>query len=162
VRAVVGATAKVTDIVDQRSVIGSNLTAVELSGLTRVELGFALVLAAAASGLALGLGFKERRRTFAIAGALGARARQLGGFVWSESLFVTGGGLLLGAVIASGLSFMLVKVLTGVFDPPPDALTVPWGYLGTLVGLTVATVIAAGALTLRALRRPAVDELRDL
>ncbi len=162
VRAVVGTTAKVSDIVDQRSVIGSNLTAVELSGLTRVELGFALVLAAAASGLALGLGFKERRRTFAIAGALGARARQLGGFVWSESLFVTGGGLLLGAVIASGLSFMLVKVLTGVFDPPPDALTVPWGYLGTLVGLTVATVIAAGALTLRALRRPAVDELRDL
>ena len=59
--------------------VGSNLTAVELSGLTRVELGFALVLAIAASGLALGLGFQERRRTFAIAGALGAKSRQLGG-----------------------------------------------------------------------------------
>ena len=67
--------ASVTDIVDQRTVVGSNLTAVELAGLTKVELGFALVLAVAASGLALGLGFRERRRTLAIAAALGARRR---------------------------------------------------------------------------------------
>src|SRR5205085_12398677 len=102
VRSVVGAGAAVTDIVSQRKVVGSNLTAVELSGLTKVELGFALVLAAAASGLALGLGFRERRRTFAIAAALGARRRQLGGFVWSESLFVAGGGTLLGTGLAAG------------------------------------------------------------
>ena len=80
------------------------------------------MLAVAASGLALGLGFSERRRTFAIAGALGAAAAQLGGFVWGESLFVTAGGLVLGAAIAAAISEMLVKVLTGVFDPPPDAL----------------------------------------
>jgi putative ABC transport system permease protein len=162
VRAKVGTGAQVTDIVDQRRVVGSNLTAVELSGLTRVELGFALVLAMAATGLALGLGFQERRRTFAIATALGARARQLGGFVWSESIFVTLGGLVLGAAIAAGLSAMLVKVLTGVFDPPPDTLAVPWGYLGAAIVLVVATVAAAGAATLRALRRPAIEQLRDL
>jgi putative ABC transport system permease protein len=162
VRALLGTSAQVTDIVDQRQVVGSNLTAVELSGLTKVELGFALVLAAAATGLALGLGFQERRRTFAIASALGAKGRQLGGFVWSESVFVTAGGLLLGAVIAVGLSDMLVKVLTGVFDPPPDALSVPWGYLAAVTALAWATVAAAGAVTLRALRRPAIEELRDL
>ena len=55
------------------SVVGSNLTAVELSGLTRVELGFALVLAVAASGpRARRSASRERRRTFAIAAALGA------------------------------------------------------------------------------------------
>jgi len=162
VRAQVGTSAKVTDLVDQRTVIGSNLTAVELSGLTKVELGFALVLAAAATGLALGLGFKERRRTFAIAGALGASPRQLGGFVWSESAFVTGGGLALGAGIGAGLSVVLVKVLTGVFDPPPDVLAIPWGYLGAVAALACGTVALAGTVTLRALRRPAIDELRDL
>ncbi|MEA2443328.1 MAG: putative transport system permease protein, partial [Thermoleophilales bacterium] len=162
VRNQVGTTAQVTDIVNQRKIIGSNLTAVELTGLTRVELGFALVLAAAASGLALGLGFQERRRTFAIASALGARARQLGAFVWAESAFVTGGGLILGAAIASGITLLLIKVLTGVFDPPPDSLAIPWGYLTSDVVLTLAAVAVAGAITLRRLRRPAIEELRDL
>ncbi|MCW3003464.1 MAG: hypothetical protein JWQ20_2762 [Conexibacter sp.] len=161
-RSQLGTTAQVTDIVNQRKVIGSNLTAVELSGLTKVELGFALVLAIAASGLALGLGFQERRRTFAIASALGARGRQLGGFVWGESLFVTVGGLVLGTITAVAVSEMLVKVLTGVFDPPPDVLSVPWTYLGGVIVLTIGAVGSAGALTLRALRRPAIEELRDL
>ncbi|CAN5582532.1 hypothetical protein BH20ACT18_BH20ACT18_05500 [soil metagenome] len=125
-RSRLGPGAQVTDIDNQRKIIGSNLTAVELSGLTKVELGFALALAVAASGLALGLGFHERRRTFAIAGALGAKGRQLGGFVWGEALFVTAGGLILGTVVAVVISDVLVKVLSGVFDPPPDALSVPW------------------------------------
>ena len=162
VRGVVGTGAQVTDIVNQRKIVGSNLTAVSLSGLTKVELGFALALAAAASGLALGLSFAERRRTFAIASALGAKAHQLGGFVWSESAFVIGLGLTLGAAMAIGLSLMLVKVLTGVFDPPPDVLAVPWRYLAGLLALVLAAVAAAGALTLRTLRRPAIEELRDL
>jgi putative ABC transport system permease protein len=162
IAAVVGSSAAVSDIVNQRHVVGSNLTAVELSGLTRIELGFALVLAAAATGLALGLGFKERRRTFAIASALGARSRQLGGFVWGESVFVTVGGLLLGSLIAAGLSTILVDVLTGVFDPPPDVLSIPWGYLIAVAGAVIATVLLAGALTLRALKRPPIEELRDL
>ncbi len=58
--------------------VGSSLTAVDLAGLTRVELGFALVLAAAAGGLVLALGLAERRRNLAILTALGARRRQLG------------------------------------------------------------------------------------
>jgi putative ABC transport system permease protein len=157
-----GTGVQVTDIVHQRKVIGSNLTAVELSGLTKVELGFALALALAASGLTLGLGFQERRRTFAIASALGAKTRQLGGFVWGESLFVTAGGLILGTAAAIAISDMLVKVLTGVFDPPPDTLAVPWTYLAGLVALTIGAVAGAGAATLRALKRPAIEELRDL
>lgn len=162
VRRVVGTSARVTDVTSSRRVVGSNLTAVELSGLTKVELAFALVLAVAASGLALGLGFHERRRTFAIAAALGAKRRQLGGFVWAELAFATSGGLLLGGALAAGISLLLVKVLTGVFDPPPDTLAVPWAYLAALVALVLAAVGAAGVATLRELRRPAIEELRDL
>ncbi|HET9104020.1 MAG TPA: ABC transporter permease [Solirubrobacteraceae bacterium] len=157
-----GSGPRVTNIVDQRQITGSNLTAVELSGLTRIELGFALVLAVAASGLALALGFQERRRTFAIAAALGARSRQLGGFIWSESVLVTVGGLTFGAAIAALLSVCLVDVLTGVFDPPPDTLSIPWRYLLGVALCVSAAVAVAGAMTLRSLRRPSVEQLRDL
>lgn len=162
VRALVGTAAQVTDITDSRRVVGSNLTAVELSGLTRVELVFALLLAIAATGLALALGFQERRRMFAIVAALGARRGQLGAFVWSESAFVTGGGLLLGAALATGLSVVLVRVLTGVFDPPPDVLAVPWRYLAAAAGAALVATATGAALTLRILRRPSIEVLRDL
>jgi putative ABC transport system permease protein len=161
-RAQVGTQAQVTDIVTSRRVIGSSLTAVDLAGLTRVELAFALLLAAAATGLVLALGLAERRRTFAIATALGARPRQLGGFVWAEVAFVTVGGLLAGSVGAWALSHMLVKVLTGVFDPPPAALSVPWAYLAgvAVVAVVAAAVSATGAV--RASHRPDMALLREL
>jgi len=57
---------------------------------------------------------------------------------------------------------MLVKVLTGVFDPPPDVLSAPWGYLAAVAGLTIGAVATAGAATLHRLRRPALEDLRDL
>lgn len=162
VRDRVGTSATVADIASKRRVIGSSLTAVELAGLTKIELGFAVVLAVAATGLVLGLGFQERRRTFAIASALGARQRQLGGFVWGESGLVTGAGIALGTMISVGLTWILVKVLTGVFDPPPDGLAIPWGYLITVGGFTVAAVTLAGTLVMRSLRRPPISTLRDL
>ena len=91
------------------------------------------------------LGFSERRRTFAIAARSAPEPRQLGAFVWGESAFVTLGGLVLGAVIAAAITDMLVKVLTGVFDPPPDYLSIPWTYLAGVLVLTLGAVGVAGA-----------------
>ena len=56
-RALLGPTATVTDIADVRARIGSSLTAVDLTQLARVELGFALALAVAADGLVSALGW---------------------------------------------------------------------------------------------------------
>jgi putative ABC transport system permease protein len=162
IAAAVGTSAAVSDITSKRKIIGSSLTAVELSGLTKVELSFALVLAAAATGLALALGLAERRRTFAIARALGAKRRQLGSFVWTEATFITGGGLLLGALGAAALTQMLVKVLSGVFDPPPSSLAIPWSYLAAVTLVAVAAVSLAVLGTLRAAGRNGVETLRDL
>jgi putative ABC transport system permease protein len=162
VRTAVGPGASVTDINSSRKVVGSSLTAVDLAGLTRVELGFALVLAASATGLMLLLGLAERRRTFAIASALGARARALGGFVWTEAAFITLGGLTAGALTGWAMSHMLVKVLTGVFDPPPAGVAVPYLYLSGLLLATVAAVVLAASAAIRATRRPAIATLRDL
>ena len=162
VQTLVGTDALVSDIALTRQKIGTDLTAVELKGLTKVELGFALLLAAAASGLVLWLGLSERRRTFAIASALGAKPRQLGGFVWSEAAFVTVGGALLGALGGWILTAMLVKILTGVFDPAPSSLTVPWGYLSLVLAIALASVVIAASTAVRATRRPTIDMLRDL
>jgi len=152
----------VQDIVTQQRITLSSLTAIDLAGLTRLELAFALLLTVAASGLVLALGLAERRRTFAIASALGARRRQLAAFVWSEAAFVTLGGVVLGAAAGWWLSFVIVKILTGVFDPPPSHLSVPWVYLGVFAAVTASAVLAAAAVTLRATRKPAIEIVRDL
>jgi putative ABC transport system permease protein len=152
----------VTDLVTSRRQVGSSLTAVDLSGLTRVELGFALLLAVAATGLVLGLGLNERRRSFAIARALGARPRQVAAFVRVEAGIITVLGLVLGAMAGWGLAQMLVKILTGVFDPAPSGLTVPWGYLVGMAVLAGVAAAAAAEVVVRATRRPVVETIRDL
>jgi len=72
------------------------------------------------------------------------------------------GGLVIGAVGGWALSLMLVKVLTGVFDPPPAHLAVPAGYLGAVAVAGVAATVVAGRWSLRASRRPRLTTLRDL
>jgi putative ABC transport system permease protein len=162
IRAKLGPSATVTDLATTRKVVGSSLTAVDLAGLTRVELAFALLLAAAAGGLVLALGLAERRRTFAIATALGASGRQLRAFVFSEALVLTVAGLIAGTITGWLLSEMLVKVLTGVFDPPPSVLSVPWPYLLAVGVITVAALAGVSSVAVRLARRPAISVLREL
>lgn len=160
-RRIAGTGATVSDIDSTRQIVGSSLTAVDLAGLTRIELGFALVLVMVATGLVLALGVAERRRTFAIASALGARARHVGAFVWSESAYVALAGLLLGALLAWALTQMLVAVLTGVFDPAPEQAAVPWAYLWALLGAAFVAEISASALAVRLARRDPLSALRS-
>jgi putative ABC transport system permease protein len=154
--------ATVQDIQTQLKITLSGLTTIDLSGLTRLELTFAFLLALAASSLVLVLGLVERRRMFAIAFALGAKTRQLASFVWTEALFVTAGGALLGIMSGWALSYVIVKILTGVFDPPPPHLFIPWGYLGALTAATAGAIAWACASVIRTARKPAIDVIRDL
>ncbi|MFI0966594.1 FtsX-like permease family protein [Streptomyces sp. NPDC021080] len=157
-----GSSATVTDLTQTRGTVGTSLTSVDLAGLTRIELVFAVLLAAGAGGLVLALGLAERRRTFAIATVLGATKRQLRGMVLTEALLLAATGLAAGTLIGWALSQMLVKVLTGVFDPPPTTLAVPGAYLA-LTGIAAVTAVLAAALNgIRTSQRPAVEELRDM
>jgi putative ABC transport system permease protein len=161
-RALLGPGFRVSDIVTTRQFVGSSLTTVDLTGLTRLELAFALSLVAGAAGLALALGHAEHRRSYAITAALGARPRQLAAFIWADTIIVTIGGLVAGALGGWVLTEMLVKVLTHVFDPAPEALSVPWAYLAVAGGLAcAAAAVAAGAATVAA-RRPGLKLLRAL
>lgn len=154
--------ATVRDIEEVRRATDSSLTAVSLRGLTRVELLFAVGLAAAGSGLILALGLEERKRTLAIAVALGARRHQIGAFVWSEALVMLVGGGVSGAALGWGIARVLVKLLTGVFDPPPDHLSMPWLYLTTVALITVAATYVAGQIITRLAARSVLETIRRL
>jgi putative ABC transport system permease protein len=154
--------ARVTEIGTAQRTIASSLTAINLHGLTRLELAYAVLLVAGSTGLVLLLAMTERRRSFAVLAALGADMRQLGAFQWSEGLVILLGGAVFGTALGVGLAEMLVKLLTGVFDPPPEALAMPWAYLAILavaaVGATVLALRAAQAVS----RRDIIDALREL
>lgn len=153
---------KVSDISQARHLIGSSLTSVDLTGLTRLELGFAVLMVAGATGLILALGLADRRRIFAILSALGAKPRQLGAFLWSEALFIFVTGALVGTGTGVALAWMLIKLLTGVFDPPPDFLSVPWVYLVSVVGIAFISAVAAVKGAQAETRVPAVQRMREL
>lgn len=154
--------ARVTDIGSTQRVVSSSLTAINLQGLTSLELVFAVLLVAGATGLVLALGLAERRRTFAILSALGAKRDQLGAFLWTEGLLIQIGGGAIGLALGFGVAQVLVTMLTGVFDPPPEFLSVPWTYLVLLVATAFASMVFAVLAAQMASRRPVVETMRDL
>ena len=154
--------AKVNDINSVQRLISSNLTSVNLHGLTRVELFFAVLLVMGSTGLILALGLTERRRNFAILEALGAKNCQLDAFIRSEGVLILTGGGITGTLLGLGIAQILVKVLTGVFDPPPDHLFIPWVYMGILAVAAVSSTLIAVAGIKIISRSPIAEELKNL
>ena len=151
----------VSDLKGSVQQIGSSLTSIDLHGLTLIELGFSLLMVVAVTGLMLALGFADRRRSYAIMIALGATPRQVAAFVVGEASIILALGAIMGLALGGGVAFVLVKVLEGVFDPPPEWLAVPWAYL---VGLVVVAIVANAAACWNAIRSARVDpgvELRS-
>ena len=48
---------------------------------------------------------------------------------------------------------VLVTVLAGVFDPPPQAPVVPWSYLGAILACAAVAVIIGTTVAIRIARR---------
>lgn len=140
----------------------SGLAGTDLSGLSRLELGFGVLLAMACSGLALLGGIVERRRALVLLAALGATARQRGRFLASEARAVVVAGVLGGSVIGTTIAYLLIKVLTGIFDPAPSSATIPWGYLVLLLALVTGVTVTVVAGVGRLMARAGPAELRDL
>jgi putative ABC transport system permease protein len=160
VSALVGASGRVGTLLDARGLVGSSLTSVDLTRLTRLELAFALLIAAAVGGLVLGLGLAERRRGLALATSLGASARQARRLAAAEPAYVLVVGTTCGLAAGWALAYLTVKVLTGVFDPPPTSLAVPWTYLAAVVGCAAASVVAATLVVAQRARARARELLR--
>jgi putative ABC transport system permease protein len=94
--------------------------------------------------------------------ALGASLRDIGAFVRTEALAVLGAAVVLAAGLGWLMAQMLVAMLQHVFDPPPDHLALPWGFIvllgaGAIAGGILASVFAA--ISLR--RLPLGQTLRE-
>jgi putative ABC transport system permease protein len=152
-RAVAADGATSADISEQAAATSSSLTAVSLAGISRLEEGFAVALALVAVVLFGGLTGIERRREFATMAAMGARLRTIASFVWTETTVVAGTAAALAAALGTALALMLVTILTHVFDPPPDALALPWRFVVLLAVAVLAGAVASAALALVVLRR---------
>lgn len=151
---------KVTDLKSTQSIISSGLTAFNLHGLTSLELLFSILFVAGTAGLILALGFNERRRTFAIISALGAKQKQLGAFLWSEGLMVLIPGGMIGTVLGVGIAQMLVKMLKGVFDPPPESLYIPWWYLGILIIFAALSMVVGVISSMIISQKKVTEDIR--
>lgn len=154
----------VNDITAPRVAVpsASGLAAGSLSGLAALTLAFGLLLAAASAGLVLVVGAAQRRRPLVALAVLGASVRQRGRFVWSEARAVVLAGLVGGVVIGGVIAAELVKVLTGIFDPPPQHPAIPWTFGAALLLGVLAVGTAATAGSARWAGRTDASRLRDL
>ncbi|HEV7460124.1 MAG TPA: ABC transporter permease [Solirubrobacteraceae bacterium] len=153
---------QVKNIRQQSAQTVSSITTVDLSGVTSIERAFVILLAAAAMALLIALGMYERRREFATMAAVGASVREIAAYVWSEAAIVLVAATALAALLGWLLAEMLVAMLQHVFDPPPDHLAVPWGFLGGMFGAAALATLVAVVLAGRGLRRlPLGQLLRD-
>jgi putative ABC transport system permease protein len=142
----------VKNIRQQAAQTVSSITTIDLTGISRLEQAFAIVLAAAAMWLFVNLVVSERRHEFATMAALGASLRDISAFVRSEAVAVLGAALALAALLGWLLAEMLIAMLQHVFDPPPDQLAIPWGFLGMLALAAVAGALLAAVVAARSLQ----------
>jgi putative ABC transport system permease protein len=143
----------VKDIRQQMAQTVSSITTVDLSGISKIEEAFAVALAAAAMALFVAVALAERRQELATMAALGATLREAAAFLWSEAALVLAAALALAALLGWLLAEMLIAMLQHVFDPPPDHLAAPWGFLLWLAGAAVLGALGAVALAARGIRR---------
>jgi putative ABC transport system permease protein len=143
----------VKNIREQTKQTVSSITTVDLTGISRIEELFAIVLATAAMGLFVAIGLGERRHEFATMAALGSPLREIAAFLWTETALVLGAGLTLAAGLGWLLSKMLIAMLQHVFDPPPDTLAIPWAFLAELAGAAAAAGLLASLLAVAGIQR---------
>jgi putative ABC transport system permease protein len=145
--------ANVQNIDDQATQTASSITTVGLRGISRIEEAFALLLAAAALLLYVVVAAAERRQELATMAALGTPTRRIAAFIWTELALIVVVASALAALLGWLLAEMLIAMMQHAFDPPPDHLAAPWGFLGALLLVIVAGAALAALATSRTIRR---------
>jgi putative ABC transport system permease protein len=144
---------KVSTEAQQAPFAEQSIAALDLGPLSDIEsVGAGLI---AALGIAVLGAFLvlERRREFAILGAVGADTRQLLASPAAEGVITVAGSLLIGVPLGLGLSILSVRVLGLFFVLPPPLVSIPAGTLLAFVAVMLVASTAVIALALRAVTR---------
>jgi putative ABC transport system permease protein len=129
------------------------LTALNLDGLSRIEVTGAGLIAAIGVGVLGAFLVLERRREFALLRTVGAGTREVLTGPMLEGSVAVVGSLVVGIPVGVGIGMISVRVLGLFFTLPPPLVTIP---VAELLGLTVlvlaASVVALG-IALRSVSR---------
>jgi putative ABC transport system permease protein len=142
--------------------LATSLTSLNLNGLAVIEYLYTILIVSAGAMVFVLALLAERRREFATMRAVGTVGRQLAAFVISEAALISMSGLVAGMLIGAALSFMLVMILTSLFDPPPAWPIPNYAPLAFLVGGAIVALVAAVVVaTLHLVSARVSDVLRD-
>jgi putative ABC transport system permease protein len=144
---------QVTDLATTNARVANSITSVDLAGLMVIDLGFAILIAAAGATLFLLAGLAERRRELATLVAIGAEPGQIRASITGETVVIGLAGILSGLVTGSLIALALLQILAGVFDPPADLPAVPIGGILAMVGCLAIALIVALAIADRGIAR---------
>lgn len=152
----------VTTLAQQTNIGPRSLTALNLTGLKRIEaVGAALIAAIGIAVLGAFLVF-ERKREFAILETIGADNWQVVTGPAQEGVVAVVGSLLIGLPLGLVLGTLVVRVLGLFFTLPPPFLSVPAGTLAALIGLVaIASVAALGGALVAVSRSSRLAALRE-
>lgn len=136
-----------------------SLTALNLSGLGRIEAVAATAIAALGVGVLGAFLVLERRRELAILRSVGAGRRQIITAPLLEGSIAAVGSLVIGIPVGLVLAVLAVRELDVFFTLPPPVLTVP---VPALLGLTAATLLGSAVALIIPLRRTAAAEVSSV
>ena len=93
---------------------------------------------------------------------LGANPRQRAGFLWTEARIVVVAGLCGGVLGGAVVAYELLRILKGIFDPPPQHMAVPMLSIATVLLAVALSSALTTALSARWAVRADPSRLRDL
>lgn len=136
-----------------------SLTALNLSGLGRIEAVAATAMAALGVGVLGAFLVLERGRELAILRSVGANRRHILTTPLIEGSIAAVGSLVIGIPVGLLLAVLAVRELDVFFTLPPPVLTVP---VPALLGLTAATLLGSAVALIIPLRRMAAAEVSSV
>ena len=131
----------------------SSLTAINVSGLGRLEGLYTMLMSALGIAIFVFGLLLQRAKEHVTLRALGVRLSQLRAIVLGEAALVALMSLIVGGLVGTAMASMFVMILAPLFANPPQEITVPIVELALLAVLVLVATLVSSALAARTLGR---------